>query len=119
MMQRNFWPRLVALAFVFLLSVRAAPADVELANPFRGKKLYVDPNSPAKKQADAWQKSRPQDAALMRHIAAQPQAIWLGDWHRNIRGEVDAMMNRINKAGALPVFVVYNIPNRDCGSHSA
>lgn len=118
-MHRTFWPRCVALLFACLLSVRAAPADIEAANPFRGRKLYVDPSSPARKQADAWQRSRPQDAALMRRIADQPQVIWLGDWHRDIRRESDAIVSRIAKAGALPVFVVYNIPNRDCGSHSA
>jgi endoglucanase len=119
MMRSNFWPRCFALLCACVLSVRAAPADVEAVNPFRGRKLYVDPNSPARKQADAWQRSRPQDAALMRRIADQPQVIWLGDWNRSIRSESDAIVSRIARAGALPVLVVYNITNRDCGSHSA
>lgn len=119
MMRSKTWLRVIALMFVLGLSVRAAPADVEMANPFQGKKLYVDPNSPAKKQADAWQRSRPQDAALLRKIADQPQVIWLGDWQRDIRGETDAIVSRIVKAGALPVFVAYNIPHRDCGEHSS
>lgn len=89
------------------------------ANPFAGKRLYVDPNSPARKQALEWQRTRPRDAALMQKIADQPQVIWLGDWNRNISREADAFVTRIVRSGAFPVFVAYNIPNRDCGSHSA
>lgn len=118
MMQR-LAPRIVGLLFILALSVRAAPGDVDAANPFRGRKLYVEANSPARKQADAWQRSRPQDAALLRKIADQPQVIWLGEWQRDIRGETDAIVSRVTKAGALPVFAIYNIPNRDCGQHSA
>lgn len=102
-----------------ILFVRAVPAAEQAANPFRGKKLYVDPNSQARRQQAAWQRSRPQDAALMKLIAEQPQVIWLGDWNRDIRRDASAHLARIRAAGALPVFAVYNIPNRDCGSHSA
>lgn len=121
-MKRLALPRrfigIIALAFVAILYVRAQPAPVA-ENPFRGKRLYVDPNSPARKQADSWRRSRPDDAARMRMIADQPQVIWLGDWSRNIKGETDAWVSRISRAGALPVFVAYNIPYRDCGSYSA
>ncbi|HEX8393394.1 MAG TPA: glycoside hydrolase family 6 protein [Longimicrobium sp.] len=88
-------------------------------NPFRGQRLYVNPESPALRQAAAWARSRPADAAHMRRIGEQPQAIWLGDWTRDIRAEVDRLMTQIGRAGALPVFVAYNIPNRDCGLYSA
>ena len=96
-----------------------APQGTGQGNPFQGKRLYVDPASPARRQADAWARSRPRDAALMRLIADQPQAIWLGDWNRDIGGEVDRRMDAITRAGALPVFVAYNIPHRDCGQYSA
>ncbi len=88
-------------------------------NPFAGKRLYVDPSSPARRQADAWARSRPRDAALLRLISEQPQAIWIGDWARDVRREVDNRVTQISREGALPVFVVYNIPHRDCGLHSA
>ena len=100
------------------LLVGARPAQGQ-TNPFRGKKLYVDPRSPARKQADAWQRSRPQDAAYMRTIAAQPQAVWLGEWLRDIRRETEAMVSTASSDGAIPVFVAYNIPHRDCGLYSA
>jgi endoglucanase len=88
-------------------------------NPFQGKRLYVDANSPAARQAKEWQRSRPQDAARMRTIAQQPQVIWMGDWLSDVRREADAVSSRIVSAGALPVFVAYSIPYRDCGSFSA
>lgn len=94
-------------------------AAAQSRNPFQGRRLYVDPASPARRQEVAWRRSRPAEAALMRRIAEQPLAIWIGDWTRDPRSEVGGLAARINGAGALPVFVAYNIPNRDCGSYSA
>src|SRR5438067_7209080 len=88
-------------------------------NPFAGKRLYVDPNSTARRQAETLRRSRPQDAALIQQIADRPVARWLGDWVNDIGHEVDAAVSTITRAGALPVFVAYNIPGRDCGSYSA
>jgi endoglucanase len=88
-------------------------------NPFAGKRLFVDPNSHAKRQAETLRRSRPQDAALLQMIAQQPTARWLGDWARDIRAEVDAAVSTIVRTGSLPVFVAYNIPGRDCGLYSA
>lgn len=89
------------------------------ANPFAGKRLYVDPNNPAKRQAETWRRSRPIDAALMDQIASRPTAQWFGDWVTNVGREVNQAVTTITRAGALPVFVAYRIPERDCGSFSA
>jgi endoglucanase len=110
---------IVAVALLVTLSGERPPAESQAGNPFRGRRLYVDPYSPARQQAEAWRRTRPADAALIRRIADQPQAIWLGDWMRDVRRETDALVTRIAGAGALPVFVAYNIPYRDCGLHSA
>ncbi|MCC7543319.1 glycoside hydrolase family 6 protein [bacterium] len=88
-------------------------------NPFIGEKLYVSPYSPAARQRQAWAGSRPSDAALMNKIASNPVAIWLGDWTTNPNGTTRSFINEIRSGGALPVFVLYNIPIRDCGSYSA
>ena len=116
--RRSFGPLAMvgaAVAVAFWVATTVVPAEGQ--NPFRGKRLYVDPANPAMKQAQQWRRSRPQDAALMRRIADQPQAIWIGDWMRDVRREVNALMGRTG--GALPVLVAYNIPGRDCGQHSA
>lgn len=104
------------------LSFQASPQTARpgaATNPMKGKRLHVDPNSPARKQAKEWERSRPEDAARMRRIADQPSALWLGNWTRDIRREVDRAVTTITGTGALPVFVAYNIPNRDCGQHSS
>jgi endoglucanase len=111
------WTLFLVLLLTFAIPVVRAAMDPN--NPFRGKRMYVDPSSPAMKQANAWQRSRPADAERMRRIAQQPQAIWLGEWMRDIRRESDAIMTTVSAAHALPVFVAYNIPHRDCGMYSA
>ncbi len=88
-------------------------------NPLKGKRLYVDPNSTARRQAETLRRSRPQDAALVQQIADKPVARWLGGWVTDIGREVDNAVSTITRSGALPVFVAYNIPGRDCGLYSA
>jgi endoglucanase len=88
-------------------------------NPFAGARLFVDPTSNARRTADTWRSTRPADAALLDRIAHQPQAEWLGDWNGNISRDVAAHAKNAADADALAVLVAYNIPNRDCGQHSA
>ncbi|HYC83502.1 MAG TPA: glycoside hydrolase family 6 protein, partial [Candidatus Paceibacterota bacterium] len=68
-----------------------------------GLKLYVNPNSPAKG---------------IDKIASQPVAVWLGGWS-NIGNDVGGVMSAAKSQGAVPTFVAYNIPQRDCGGYSA
>lgn len=98
---------------------QAQTASQAFVNLFSNTRLYVDPSSPARRQADAWRRSRPADAALMDKIAQQPLAQWVGGWNLDIGREVSASVSRITGARALPVFVAYNIPGRDCGLYSA
>lgn len=107
-------PRAASLRIVAFTLVVA-----QTTSPLAGKRLYVDPNSSAQRQAETWKRSKPEDAALMARIADQPAAKWLGGWVGNIGREVSQAVATITSAGALPVFVAYNIPHRDCGSHSA
>lgn len=90
--------------------------EPQRASPFSGRSMYVNPNSDARHQADAWQGSRRADAELIRHIADQPQAIWFGDWNRDPRSDVDRLLG--GAGGSLVVLAVYNIPYRDCGLYS-
>lgn len=88
-------------------------------NPLADAKLFVDPVSNARRQADSWRSKRPQDARALDVIAHQPQAFWINEWAGNPKSAVSRIVAQVGKADALPVLVAYNIPNRDCGSHSA
>lgn len=55
----------------------------------------------------------------MARIAEQPVAKWMGNWNRDVRRDVAGVMAQAASQRATPVFVAYNIPGRDCGSHSA
>lgn len=99
--------------------LRAQSVSEAFINLFSSAKMYVNPFSPARKQAEAWRRSRPADAALMDKIANQPVATWMGNWNADIGRDVRDAVSRITGAQALPVFVAYNIPNRDCGSYSS
>jgi endoglucanase len=89
------------------------------SSPFTGAKWFLDPNSNARRQANAWRLGRPADAAQMDKIAGQPQADWFGDWSGDIQTAVSNRVTQITGAGALPVLVAYDIPLRDCGSYSS
>jgi endoglucanase len=89
------------------------------SNPFASAPLYSDGGGPAAAQASAWRSSRPADAAQMDKIAAQPQAVWFGDWNDMVHGDVSGLLDRAAAAGRLPVLVAYDLPNLDCGGYSA
>jgi endoglucanase len=94
----------------------AAPED----NPFAGAEFFVDPGSSAAKAAAALRAQHPHDAAELDKIAHHSQADWFGDWvpASQLTQTVAARRRTIHAAGALPVFVVYDIPLRDCHGYS-
>ena len=84
--------------------------------------LFVQPDSQAAQAATALSASGDTaGVAAARTIAAQPVAIWLGEWFRG--DMLDRYLARnlaaAEAAGRTPVFVTYAIPNRDCGGYSA
>lgn len=109
----------IAIVVVLLASAREGARAQTRSNPLAGRKLYVDPNSTARRQAETLRRSKPQDAQLLLQIADRPVARWLGGWVNDVEKEVGNAVSTITGSGALPVFVAYNIPNRDCGSYSA
>ena len=117
-------PRLIGsaalVAACLLAAVAATGAQARVGNPFaHGARLWVDPSEPAAAQARAWRTSRPADARLMDRIATRPVATWLGDWNPHIEADARGVARRARAAGAVPVIVAYDIPQRDCGSYSA
>ena len=97
----------------------AAPPVPVTGNPIMGARLWVDPVSNARLTADSWRATRPEDAAYMDKIASHPQARWFGGWSADIRRDVNAAVSAVTSAGAVPLLVAYNIPQRDCGQLSA
>lgn len=83
-----------------------------------GSTFWVDPSSMARSTADAWRATRPSDAAQMDKLANAPSAKWIGNWNTNVQGDVNAAAAAMTASGAMPVFVAYNIPQRDCGGFS-
>jgi endoglucanase len=81
--------------------------------------LFVERDSPAARQVEAWRSSRPQDASYLTRIADEANALWFGDWNQDVMGAVRDVVRASAAAGAIPVLVAYNIPQRDCGSYSA
>ena len=89
-------------------------------NPFQGANWYINPYNNAVVRAKvARREGAAQDAALLDKIAKHGGADWVGDWTAYVGDWVFRQTTAIAKEGALPLYVVYNLPNRDCGQYSA
>jgi endoglucanase len=99
------------------LSEAPKPPRAE-GNPFSGMKLWIDPDSLSMLTANSLRKKEPQKAKLLDRIAQQPQALWVGDWNRDVKRYLEAVLDKTKADGAAPIFVLYNVPGRDCGQHS-
>lgn len=94
---------------VIALSPSGQAGPVVLAGPFY--------NSPSQ-NVDNWVRTHPNDSRrpAIKRIADQPAATWIGGWSN--RADVTAVSSAAAKNGTTPVFVFYNIPDRDCGGYS-
>lgn len=89
------------------------------ADPLAGETFYDDPSmasNVALRRLRA--EGRRSDAALVSRIASKPQAIWLQAYP-----DLTSMVSSLERDGEavdrVPVFVTYDIPDRDCGGYSA
>ncbi len=96
------------------LARASAPAST---NPFAGTRLYVDPDSQAAKWVRANERTRSEEASLIRRIAEQPTAMWSGRWKNDPASGIRDVLQRAGDR--FCVFVAYNIPHRDLGQYSA
>ena len=87
-------------------------------NPFVGVKWWVDPYGQAHLRSLRAQKTDPELSALLDKIARNGGADWVGDWTPFVENWVRKRIALLEKAGALPFFVAYDIPQRDCGLYS-
>ncbi|GAB3606797.1 glycoside hydrolase family 6 protein [Conyzicola nivalis] len=109
-----------ALLFAALLVV-GAPTSATAADPVFPGPIYLEANTDAAK-ADARLRAQGDVASAdaMAVIAAQPTAVWLGNWWSDelMRTIIRRHVAAAAKQGATLVFVTYAIPFRDCGGHS-
>jgi len=81
--------------------------------------FYVDPES----NAARWVAANPNDgrtAVIRDRIANVPQARWFTTTNTaTVRAQVDGFVGAAAAAGKIPIMVVYDIPNRDCGGASS
>jgi endoglucanase len=113
----------VTASVVTVATVGASETPTGAEQPRAGNPLemtdgfYVDPESnPA-----AWVAANPGDPraqTIREEIASRPIARWFGEWNADIGTNVAAYVGAAADVGKLPVLVAYNIPGRDCGSHS-
>lgn len=100
---------------------QAATLSVNIGdhNPLSGLNFFIPSNSPLKNQASAWRTSRPNEARLLEKLASQPLSVWLGGWNPDVKSDVERTISEAGQKGQVPVFVLYNIPERDCGNYSS
>ena len=81
--------------------------------------FYANPNS----GVEQWIAANPTDSrepAIAAKIASQPQGIWFTTYNpTTIASQVSAIATAASAKGQVPVLVMYEIPNRDCGGASA
>ncbi len=87
-------------------------------NPFKGMKLWVDPDSLSALTARSLRKKEPEKAKVLDKIADQPQALWVGDWNKDVKRYIEYIIGKTKADGTAPIFILYNVPGRDCGQHS-
>ena len=100
----------------------AEPADFDVkvvGNPFQGVGIYLPSYTNADQARRRVQGENAGEAALLSKIADTPQARWLGDWSGDVATAVKNTVNAARLRHEVPLFIAYNIPNRDCGQYSA
>jgi cellulose 1,4-beta-cellobiosidase len=102
-----------------LTAPTAAPPPA--VNPFAGARFYVDPEF-AKMVARA-PTSSAEEAALLKKVASYPTAVWLESLEtaKLAAPTLDDALKQERAGGGpiVPVFVVYNLPNRDCAAEGS
>jgi cellulose 1,4-beta-cellobiosidase len=90
-------------------------------NPFKGAHFYVDPEFGrmiAKVTAPT-----PEDGARLKKVSAFPTAVWLETLETaKLAGPTldDALKQEAAGGGPIvPLFVIYNLPNRDCAAEGS
>jgi cellulose 1,4-beta-cellobiosidase len=90
-------------------------------NPFKGARFYVDPEFA--RMVGKVTAPTPEDGTRMKKVSAFPTAVWLETLETaKLAGPTldDALKQEAAGGGPIvPVFVVYNLPNRDCAAEGS
>jgi endoglucanase len=110
------------LAVLAGAAVTAAAGAVVLLSPVNAQAaesvFYVDPQT----QAARWVAQNPNDSrmpVIRDRVANVPQGRWFTQRNTStVAADVSAFTSDAAAAGKIPILVVYNVPNRDCGGAS-
>jgi cellulose 1,4-beta-cellobiosidase len=89
-------------------------------NPFAGARMYSDPEYA--RTLEALAARTPAQSAALRKAASYPVAIWLDKIERtkHIAEYLDdAAKQQSGGQPVVPIFVVYDLPNRDCAAEAS
>ena len=114
--------RIISFRQMVLIAVAAAlgvllmrPAAAQTSNSV----FYVDPNT----QAARWVALNQSDSrmpVIRDRIASVPQGRWFTQNNTpTVAAQVSSYVGAAAAAGKIPILIVYNIPNRDCGGLSS
>jgi endoglucanase len=113
--------RLAAVAATGVVAAAAALGTGLTSAPVHAQtsSFWVNPDT----QAAEWVAQNPNDfrADLINdRIATVPAGTWFTSYNpATIAGQVNAVTGAAASANQIPILVVYNIPNRDCGGASS
>jgi cellulose 1,4-beta-cellobiosidase len=97
------------------------PAPPASGNPFEGASFYVDPAYAAKVEATV--REQPARAAQLRKIEGLPTALWLDSVAAipTVSRALDdaARQETVAKGPVVTVFVLYDLPERDCSAQAS
>ncbi len=99
----------------------ATPPAPDGVNPFAGARLYVNPDYV--KAVQGLEAAHANEAALLKRMESLPTAIWLS-WiadTKDVPRYLDDAAQQQKRDGqpVVPLFVVYDLPGRDCAAESS
>lgn len=123
LLKSGMWAMTTMMA---LTGMGSAPAQTSGASAGKilapGTRFYVPPPAQGSMQQvrSLLGQGKVKDAALVLAMEEVPQAVWLtGGTPAQVQATVWQAVQKQAWTHEIPVFVLYNIPGRDCGSYSA
>jgi endoglucanase len=112
--------RFATIAVLFLLAFAAAHAQSKTLPASTRFFVPVPPNGAVQQVETLLRQRQLRNALLITGMETVPQAVWLtSGTPSQVSATVATTLRQANFERAVPVFVLYNIPGRDCGSYSA